>query len=114
MPIIIKKSLRFLAKLIAAVVLIYMLMFGWIWWDTSKVKRFCGELKIGLSVNALQTLAIKHGIEARLKLPGVVDEGTNNWLSIVPSYVTVGEVACLVRHNNVSVLSASFQSPDGE
>jgi hypothetical protein len=113
MPNMIKHSLKFLGKLIAAVGLLYALVFGWLWWDVSKVKGFCSELRPGLQVGALQALAQRHGIAARLKLPGIVEKGSGNWLTIVPSHATMGESACFVSHNQISVLSTSFQGPGG-
>lgn len=84
--------------------------------DIDSVNNFCSEMKAGLDVRSIASIADKYDVGFKnIRDPKSVDNGTLGsevngslgvWFFVVASPMTVGEHACGVYHNNKVVLSS--------
>jgi hypothetical protein len=86
--------------------------------DINSVDYFCSEMKAGLDVRSIASIADKYDVGSKnIHDPKSVDNETLGtkvngslgvWFFVVASPMTVGEHACGVYHNNKVVLSAKI------
>lgn len=104
---ILKKIGRWLFRASIALMLCFVVFIavysGWVWWDIRQLRGFCGEIKIGTGMEILPVLADRHGINSRwinrrVKL-------TDGVATIVPATSTMGDVRCVIHHDEKTVLS---------
>lgn len=75
----------------------------------SDVKNFCNETSPGLPIAQLEVLAKKHDV--RYTLPGL-REGSGTFQTLVNTPRSFGRHTCLVRHDNVSVITSEYLFAD--
>lgn len=75
-------------------------------WEIQHLDAFCNDLKPGTPVSQIPQLAEKHGILGSLPRRALEDKERNEWILLVPAVTTMGDVMCVVHHNNVVVVSA--------
>ncbi len=104
---ILKKIGRWLLRAGIAFVLCFVVFMavysGWVWWDLRQLRGFCGEVKVGTHVETLPALAQRHGINSRWINRHVKLE--NGVATIVPAASTMGDVRCVIHHDEKTVLS---------
>jgi hypothetical protein len=88
--------------------------------DIEKVSNFCGEITLGLDVNEINIIAKMYDVGSKsLKNPMSIkngklgikktgDDNGNEYFFIVASPMTMGDYACIVYHDNETVLSKSL------
>lgn len=102
---------RFLAKAALVLVAWFLIYLAYYWWDMRRLQAFCDEVKVGTPVSSLITIADQHGVDKHwLQGKGVIDESQNEGTFYVPAASTIGEVACAIRHNRLTVISAQIQN----
>jgi len=101
---------RFLAKAALVLVAWFLIYLAYYWWDMRRLRAFCDDVKVGTPVSSLITIADQHGVEKHwLEGKGVFDETRNEGVLYVPAASTIGEVACALHHNGLTVTSAKIQ-----
>jgi len=103
-----KKLLISLLQLALVVAVIFAVFLIWIRWDISNLESFCSDVEPDSSLSSLKSIAGKHGLEDRVSTKGMYREESDNWLIIVPSPATMGEVSCLIQHDTDKILSAEM------
>lgn len=86
--------------------------------DIGAVNNFCSEMRAGLDVRQIYTIAEKYDVGLKnIRDAKSVDSGTlgnrvsgseDVWFFVVASPMTVGEHSCGVYHNNKIVLSSKI------
>ena len=109
------KELMWAVAFVAVVVAGYMIVFKR---DINGVNNFCTEMKAGLDVRQISTIANKYGVGLKtIRDANSVDNGTlgnrvsgseDVWFFVVAAPMTVGEHSCGVYHNNKVVLSSKI------
>jgi hypothetical protein len=109
------KSLGMVLVLLFALMTVYMVsLFN----ETEDIDAFCNAMKPGLDVHEIPKIAQRFNVAPkRVQDPksianhtlGIKVEGKEDiWSFAVAAPATVGEYACVVRHNYHQVLSASL------
>lgn len=81
----------------------------WLNRDITHLQNFCESISAGTAIEQLPTLAKEHGISVRyVKRTGIYDEKAGNWFLPVPAPATMGDTACVIRHDKSVVLSVEF------
>jgi hypothetical protein len=96
--------------LVAGVSLLVLLGGGWVWWDIHRTRSFCNEIKPGMLLSSLPQMADTYGVSRRLlKGGGIRDKTSGIWILPVPATLSVGDVVCVIQHDNATVLSARME-----
>lgn len=99
-----------IAKLMAILAAIFILFLGYNWWDMRRLQLFCDEVKVGTPMSEVMKIAVDYGVETHwFNEAGILDEITNERISYFPATSTMGDVACEIRHDTVTVLSAQVK-----
>lgn len=93
-------------QLIVALVAVFSVYLGWMWWEGRQLKALCAEANEGVAVSALPALAEKYGFARHWVTHGIRDGNGPGWVAYVPSSSTIGEVACAIHYNDTTVLWA--------
>ena len=105
--------------IVIAVFIIFVFAYGvFVYFDTQKVNAFCEEMKPGLEVTQIHTIAQKHdvGFESirdpnsvkNHKLGIKLKDQKDSWFFAVAAPSTMGEHSCGVYHDNKVIISASI------
>ena len=94
------------AHLVVALIAVFSVYLGWMWWDSRQLKSLCAEANEGVAVSALPALAEKYGFARRWVEHGTRERNGAGWVTYVPSSATIGEVACVIHYDDTKVLSA--------
>jgi len=93
-------------QLIVALVAVFSVYLGWMWWEGRQLKSLCAEANEGIAVSALPALAEKYGFARHWIERGIRDGNDPSWVTYIPSTSTIGEVACEIHYNATRVLRA--------
>jgi len=94
------------AQLVVAVVAVFGIYLGWMWWEGRQLQSLCAEANEGVPVAALPALAEKYGFDRRWVEHGIRDKDGLGGVTYVPSSSTMGDVVCAIHFNESRVLSA--------
>lgn len=93
-------------QLIVALVAVFSVYLGWMWWESRQLASLCAEANEGVAVSALPALAEKYGFARHWVEHGIREGKGSGWVTYVPSSSTIGEVACAIHYNDMRVLWA--------
>ncbi len=96
-------------QLIVALVAVFSVYLGWMWWEGRQLNALCAEANEGVAVSALPALAEKYGFARHWVAHGILDRNGPGWVMYVPSSSTIGEFACAIHYNDTRVLWAKVQ-----
>jgi len=76
--------------------------------EIRRLEHMCGDLRQGTPITSIRKVAAKYGFERYLD-PDVFDDRNRTWVIVVGTPSTIGDVACIIRHNQVVVLSTKVE-----
>lgn len=79
--------------------------------DISQLEAFCDAVVAGTDISQLPKIAQTYGVNHRYVVrDGIYDEKEKNWFLAVPAASSMGETACVIRHDKKKVQSANLIS----
>jgi hypothetical protein len=99
-------------KTISGIGLIFGVFIGWLEWDVHKVRELCNDVRPGMSIISLRSLAEEHAVDVKWVNPLNSERSDGKWVLYVPVEATMGDVDCVIRHDQKIVLSAKMNGDD--
>ena len=105
---------RIIVGVVAALIAAIALPLGWMIWRDHKVRAFCGDIQIGMSITALLDLEKNHGIDDSYLFPFRGDSPTPVRQQDTPDITFIGSspgdpnFECSVQHDGSVVTKAKL------
>lgn len=87
--------MKYLVKLFQLAIVLAILYPIYYIWDTDRIDHFCESIEPGMSVEALNTLAERHGMS--LNTPTDLTSEGGLWITSVDSYASFSGYACVIK-----------------
>ena len=103
----IRKALKAVGVLVIAIAIFFAFGIATTWWFHKKTTNFCEQITPGMPFDALRQMLHENGKDNWLakQLP----QGPENFKILIPDPGTIGEMACVIRHDGKKVISAKYE-----
>jgi hypothetical protein len=105
---------RIVVGVVAVLVAAIALPLGWMTWRDHKVRAFCGDIHVGMSISALLDLEHRHGIDGTYLFPFRRDNPNHIRQQDIQDLTFIGSspgdpnLECSVQHNGSIVTAAKL------
>lgn len=109
---LIRKILKIVLAIFGAFTFLVFIYMALAWWEVRQLRTFCQELKPGMSVSLVPTIAEKYGFSFD-SIKGISIDNINNRFKSIPAILTLGEISRHIYHDNVYVKSTEIPEMAG-